>query len=423
MPVRYKLKELSEETGFWCLAITLFLMSCPRSWSLYPLGLMLFSGLIIWIIDFRQTFARLLKLWYFVLPPVIWFIIHVFSIAVQNDGIFLLEKRLMFLLVPLLGFPVFDNSLTKSRISRLILSFILGLAAVSSYLLIRMVIIIAVDFPGGVDFFSWLNENELSYFSLGFSVFEHPTYLALKINWAVIILVFFREMISLKRRYSIPVVVILASALLPSASKAGLIILIVIMILWLFRTLRRGIRNPVLSALLVSIMIFVSVSLSMRINRISTYFSSIKEKMAVETIDFKNLDQRTREWYSVIQVIKTDPLTGTGFSKAEEVLVEEYLRNGFEDEAFLKLNAHNQFLEAQMTFGILGTISLLLMLYIPLVFIRRMSSAGLILSFTGLMTLFLLIESMFNRQWGIMFFLLFFYLLTLNSVSSKPDKA
>jgi len=409
----YQIKVASEKAGFWSLCVTLFLLSFPRSWSLYPLGLMLFTGLLIWMIDFGNIFKRFVKVWYLVIPSVVYFIIHLISVLIQSDRLSVLEDRLMFLLVPLLGFPVFTSKYAGEKISSLFSVYLLGIVGISVFLLIRITWLILSDFPGGISFFSWLNQDEVSYFSVGFSVLEHPTYLALKIDWALILILFFNRLIYIKPVYSFVITFLFSVTLFFVASKAGLSIWFIIVLAFLIVNLRKGIRNKILYFGAIVAFILAAVSLSMRIQRISNYLSTTKAKIASENYEWRNLDQRSREWYSALQVIREKPVFGTGLSKAEDRIVEEYIKNGFNDEAALRLNAHNQFLEAQMTFGISGTLSLIWMLLTPLFLGRKLKYLSLAASFVVLIAFFLLFESMFNRQWGIMFFMIFYYLCVL----------
>ena len=408
-----EIKAFSEKAGFWCLCITLFLLSFPRSWSLYPLGAMLFTGLVAWILDFNCIFNRFVKVWYLVVPAIIYFLVHLVSLIGEGAEISLIEDRLMFLLVPLLGFPVFISSYAKSRISVIFTVFIIGIAVISLFLVIRIFIMIGYGFQGGVHFFSWLNQNELSYFSMGFSVLEHPTYFALKVNWALVLILFFSSTTLLKPRYVLLIACLLSASLFLAASKAGLLMWLVSITIYLMRCFRKALRNPVLYIGTIVLFVAIAVILSMRINRVNSFVTTLKTQVAGEHRDWKNFDQRTREWYSALNIIREYPLFGTGLSGAEDRLVEEYKKNGFNDEAALRLNAHNQFLEAQMTFGIFGTISLLFMLLAPFTGLRNALYPGLIMSLTGLTIFFLLIESLFNRQWGIMFFLLFYFVIAL----------
>ncbi len=411
--IRNKVRIYASEAGFWCLCITLFLLSFPRSWSLYSLGLMLFAGLMMWLNDFRNISRRFLRWYYLLLPPILYFIIHFTSVLYQKSDISILEGRLMFLLVPLLGFPVFLSSKVRVKKSYALTAFIAGLIVISLYQLGRILLIISDEYPGNVSFFTWLNQHDPSFFSLGFSIFEHPTYFALKLNWAIIFLAFFRSITAFSKIHAALIIILFSAALVFAASKAGLAILVIILMITWFLTLRRGISKQVFPAGLIIIMICLTVFLSLRINRINVYFTEIKNSLLIENPDLRNIDQRTREWYSAFQIIREEPLTGTGFAKAEERLVQEYLKNGFNDEASLKLNAHNQFLEAQMTFGIAGSASLLLMLLAPLIFRKKIMYPRLATAFILIMSFFLFFESMFNRQWGIMFFLLFYFILAI----------
>jgi O-antigen ligase len=408
----FQIKAASEKAGFWTLCATLFLLSFPRSWSLYPLGTMLFTGLVIWVIDFGNIFRRFVKIWYLVIPSVIYFIIHLISVLSQADRLSVLEDRLMFLLVPLLGFPVFTSKYAGDKITALFSGYILGIIGISIFLMIRVTWMICSDFPGGIAFFTWLNQDKVSYFSIGFSVLEHPTYLALKINWALILLLFFSRLTSFKPGYIFVIALLLSGTLLFVASKAGLIIWFIVILVFLITNIKKGIRNKILYTGVIAAFILAAVPLSMRIQRISDYLSTTKSRIASENLEWKNLDQRTREWYSAIQVIREKPVFGTGLSKAEDRLVEEYVKNGFNEEAALRMNAHNQFLQAQMTFGIAGTLSLFLMLLTPLFLGKKLEFPHLAAAFVVMISFFLVFESMFNRQWGIMFFILFYFIIT-----------
>ncbi|NLA48873.1 MAG: O-antigen ligase family protein [Bacteroidales bacterium] len=413
-----QIKAVLEKTGFWSLFATLFLLSFPRSWSLYTLGSMLFTGLLIWVIDFANIFRQLLKVRYIVLPAVVYFIIHLISILHQNAGLPLLENRLMFLLIPILGFPIFRSRHAGEKVSSLFYGYVAGITGISIFLLIRIAWLIWSDFPGGVSFFSWLNQDELSYLSIGFSVLENPSYLAMKINWVLILLLFSGRLPALRSGLVFVITLFLSAALLFAASKAGLTIWFIVILAFLIINLGKIIRNKILYCGVIVLFILAAITMSMRIQRVNDFILTTKSRIGNENFQWKNLDQRTRVWYSAIQIIKMKPVFGTGLSKAEESLVDEYIKNGFNDEAELRLNSHNQFLEAQMTFGIAGTISLITMLSIPFFMRRRTYFPGLTKFFILLFSFQLVFESMLNRQWGIMFFLLFYFILSITFLPS-----
>jgi O-antigen ligase len=127
--------------------------------------------------------------------------------------------------------------------------------------------------------------------------------------------------------------------------------------------------------------------------------------------DIKNIDERTREWYSAIQLIKKKPLLGYG-NDYQEKLIQRYMENGFGHEASNRFNAHNQFLETQLQFGMPGTVILLWILFGPFLSIARSPYPFLYKVFFVLITVNFIFESMLVRQWGIMFFLIFYLLLS-----------
>jgi O-antigen ligase len=320
----------------------------------------------------------------------------------------------MFLLVPLLGFPIFFCDYSKSRLSVLFSGFIFGIVLISVFLTGRICFNIYNNHPDNIPLFSWLNEHQQEYTSIGFSVLEHPTYLALKINWILVVLILFSQIQRFTMKISIPIIMLLTLTLFILASKAGLLFWFILVLIYFTKNLKKG-SNPILYFILIPAFILVTFYSVTEIQRIEKFISEIKSDLSGPQIDWKNIDQRTREWYSAVQVIKERPVLGAGLLKVEDMMVEEYLKNGFKDEALLRLNAHNQFLEAQMTFGIAGTISLFWMLIVPLVFRKRLKYPGLTVVFISLISFYLLFESMFNRQWGIMFFILFYSILIISS--------
>lgn len=412
-----KRKAILEKAGFVSLLLTLFLMSFPRSWSLYPLGFFLSVGLALWFMDFKNILRTFLKIWYLILPPVIYFLIHFISTVAQWAPISILETRLMFLLVPLLGFPVFFGDFTKSRLSVLFSGFTIGILLICIFLIIRLIFKIYNNYPGEIPLYSWLVEHDQDYSSLGFSILEHPTYLSLKINWILILLIFSDQFRGFKMTKSIFIILLLTVTLYLLASKTGLLLWFILLLIFFIKKIKEK-PKPILYILMMLFFILIAGISIMEIPRTDRYITGIKSKLEGTQIDLKNLDQRTREWYCATQIIKKSPVFGTGFPKVEEIMVEEFNKNGFFEEAALRLNAHNQFLEAQMTFGVFGTFSLIFLLIAPIIFHRRIRFNRLIIAFVGIITFFLLIESMFNRQWGIMFFVLFYCILITNTKSN-----
>ncbi|NMC40455.1 MAG: O-antigen ligase family protein [Bacteroidales bacterium] len=408
------------KAGFVALGATLIIISLPRSWALYPLGLFLFIGLVLWISEFRHNMDLLKENILFFLPPVIYFLVHVVSLATRSGPLNLLEDRLMFLLVPIFGLPLFMR-LTHNERLVLIKVFITGILLVALILLIRIVIYVNRLVPDDMSFAEYSLLHKYWYFSAHISVFENPTYLSMKIIWVLLLVLILNKQLRIKSLYLILISVFSSVFLFLLSSRAGIafwIITLIYTVFWMYR--RKIIRTAGVALIVPSILIITFLGV-MNNPRISVSLNDLFIKLQSGQTDLKNLDQRTREWYNAVQIIREYPLTGAGLSRIKEVTYEGYLRNGFTEEAKYNYNAHNQYLEAQMTFGIAGTIALLWMLLTPLLFARVSYFPLLSKSLFLLMSFFLMFESMFNRQWGIMFFLLFMFIVATPMERSQHD--
>jgi O-antigen ligase len=410
----FRWSEIFEATGYIALNACLFLLPYPRSWVLYPFALLLVSGLLIWIPDFRGKLRSFLSGWLIILPPLVYFFVNLISSLVQNGGYRLIGHRMMFFLIPVLGFTVFNSKKMIEGREVLLKSFLAGLASVSVILLIRSVIYAFSGYDGTSSLKAYIMSHGSFIFSEGYSIFQHPTYFSLELNFAMVILWKRAGNWNWRRSIKIIVFVLLSCSVLFAASKTGILIWIII-IVWIIVDYGRRKSFGFKQYGLIFLFLFSFVFLAGRnIERVSFFVRLIRLEITGQYNEMKNFDQRTREWYTASQIIRNKPLFGAGIAKIETTMNEMFLKNGFSDEASRNFNAHNQFLETQMTFGIPGTLSLLWMLLTPLIFRKRLQYPDLAAVFVFMMTFFLMFESMFVRQWGIIFFTLFYCLLVLS---------
>lgn len=409
-----------EKAGVISLFLTIFFLSFPRSWSLYPLSLSLGCGLVLWIINFKAVKDVLIRKWHYIIPPVLYFLIHLISVILQKSSIALLENRLMFLLIPVFGFPLFITGFFSQHIKSMLKILIIGIACISIFLLVRIIFVIK-EGSMNMPIVEYIKENNQTVFSLGFSVLEHPTYLALKINSAILVLILFLREWKLRILNIFSLFLLFSVIIFMLASKTGIVVYLVLIVLSIIKLGKETSFRKAIYIIFIPAFIVSSFLIAKRIDRIEWFLHYTGLEITSEKIDFKNIDQRTREWYCAIQLIKEKPFTGFGLGGVEKRMVQEYLKNGFEEEAMQKMNAHNQFLEAQMTFGIAGTLSLLSMLLTPLIFRKRLRYPQLAAGFILMFTFFLMFESMFNRQWGIMFFLLFYFILGVPDTETENN--
>jgi O-antigen ligase len=403
------------------LLLTLALLSAPRSWSLYPIWLFLLSGLIHWILDFRNLSKKLKANWFIVIPPVTYFAVQLCSTFLMGASVGQLVNRLLFILIPLFGFPFFITSDFKRYFHSFIKAYIAGIIFVAFYLIIHAFYMVHLITPEGHTFFQHCVNHFDMFTASNFSVFEHPSYFSMKIIWCLILIYLLTDEFKFSKFVYSLLFIFLSTLVFLLASKAAIVVWLVLISYIIITYLKNKIHRLVLYGSTAIFVLLVSFLAIHEINRVKGFISGINKGLKQENIDWKNLDQRTREWYSATQLIKEKPLTGFGLHDVDNRMVQEYHKHGWEEEATLNLNAHNQFLEAQMTFGIAGSLSLLWMLLTPLIIRRNRKYPQMCMALILLISFFLLFESMFNRQWGIMFFVLFYCMLLLDNNVEEND--
>jgi O-antigen ligase len=408
------IKNITYKISFFALILTLLSISFYANLSLYILGLLIGLGLFTWLFDYDRNFEVFKNYFFFIFPPVLYFLMHLISSIIYDAPIYIIIRRLIFILLPVLVLPVFIYIVKKNHLA--FLSFITGIISIAAFLIIYIIYRAIHDYSGDTKLLLWFKNNLFHYTSTSFSIFEHPSYLSMKIVWAMLLTVYFFYAKINKLILAI-IFVLLSVTIFLLASKAGIIMWLILLLSFLIIFIGRKISSTLFkyfTIVVISVtLIAVSFEIVKEIARINFFINHIKTGISQENVDWKNLDQRTREWYCSFQLIKEKPIFGHGIGRTEDRMVEEYFKNGWEEEGRLRLNAHNQFLETQMTFGIPGTLSLLWMLLTPLIFRKRLQYPDLATAFVLMMTFFLMFESMFVRQWGIMFFTLFYCLLVL----------
>jgi O-antigen ligase len=259
------------------------------------------------------------------------------------------------------------------------------------------------------------------YFSYLLTYFQHPAYFSMSLNFAVILLIIFKNEIKLHNLIRIPLSLFFVIIIYLLSSRAGILACSISIAYLLYIRLIENKPGKFFRFLFSSAVVLVFILIVLLNPRISVTIKETKDKLFKnESVELKDLEPRTRVWYSSIQLIKEYPIFGVGVKELDQKLVMEYRRNNFYEEAFFTLNAHNQFLETQLTFGISGTILLIWMLFAPLLRKGSILNITLYISFLILIIVHFLFESMLVRQWGIMFFVLFSCLQVF--IQEKPNR-
>ena len=360
-------------------------------------------------------------MWLIYFPPVIYFVFYLIAFLGDSYSIAVLERPLMFLLIPILGYPVFSSDQLGKSQHRIFRFYILGILSIIIILLIRATFNSILLTDGELEFRPIIVYSLSRFNSEYLSVFEHPTYLAMKTLWALALVIYFKDKLFLKRYVRYFMIILLLVFIFLLSSRTGIVATFMILLLFILNYIKSA-AVKVSFIVLMILLIYPAyrvIILNKRIN-----FSLIELRRGIKSSggDIKNIDVRTREWYSAIQLIKKKPLFGYGINYQEN-LIQKYKENNFENEASNRFNAHNQYLETHLQFGLPGIIILLWILFGPLLIKINLPYPFLYKVFLILITVNFMFESMLVRQWGIMFFLLFYFILGVTNPATEDNIA
>lgn len=155
--------------------------------------------------------------------------------------------------------------------------------------------------------------------------------------------------------------------------------------------------------------IILTISIPTLKNRIVNFNTNISS--------YSGSSFRLKVWSNVFEISKDSPVFGYGLNKSQDVLLNQYYKVNFRRAFLRNFNAHNQYLQTIIDEGLIGFIFLLLMLLSPLFYSKKRDSVFL---FTILMLIVLISESFLIRQYGIVFYCLFFCLLLIENNNYLP---
>ena len=254
-----------------------------------------------------------------------------------------------------------------------------------------------------------------SYLGSAFTHPMHPTYVSVYINIAIILL--FVELISGKRKnlFFLPIFILF---IIIASSKLA-ISLLIFNILFCFIFLISKSWISVKNILTTGFFFTATIYLVFQNPIVSSKFIEAKNsiEIPVEKSAFdpsyhpSSSNQRLIAWKTSIEIIKQNSLIGVGSGDYLDGMVSQYKQNGNIYLQKKRLDSHQQFLQ---TFAELGIIPLLILLtiFLTLVVISVKNKSLLLFMFASNFFLFGITESFLERQAGLIFFLLFLYLLT-----------
>ncbi|WP_299430994.1 O-antigen ligase family protein [uncultured Maribacter sp.] len=255
------------------------------------------------------------------------------------------------------------------------------------------------------------------FFSSFFSIFHDTTYFSIYLNVAIVIILFLR-LWKLNKWYYL-LLLLFPMVIFQLSSKVGIIILFFIFIFFIFSRIKKMSLKMAL-LILITILGALFFQYNPRLKSMSEKFS--KEKLTINPEERFGYTLRLMSWDAALELIKENPIKGLGVGDTQIKLNEKYIKKGYATPLKQNLNAHNEFFQIFLESGLVGFLSILLILYSLFKFsIVNNKIVFFNMCFLFIITISFLFESILNRYSGISFFTFFYYII-LNRYVENNDK-
>lgn len=250
------------------------------------------------------------------------------------------------------------------------------------------------------------DSSELFY--IQFSRFIHPAYFSMYVCFAFFssVYLYFKPEQHFRRFQFLPIISLLGIAHFFIASKAGILIFILGLLVLLFLTAFRYKKIKLAVTCLLAI-IMAGVLALKTITPLKERFTAMISAMADDS------DVHTREssairkiiWGEAVNIIKENPL-GAGTGDVKDELLKAYEKKDITLGKEKKLNAHNEYLQILLAVGIPGLVVFLISIAAAIKY-SKPKTFVLYTIFLFIVLLNFLTESMLETQAGVLFFAFF----------------
>jgi O-antigen ligase len=346
--------------------------------------------------SFKSTTLGLMVLFY------IMHIIGLWSTENMKQGIFELDKKISFLILPIVmqAFILDERSICK-----VLIAFALGTFTAS---------LVCLSYASW-RYLAFGDSGYFFYHPLTEVIDMHAIYMAMYVCFTSFILIYYYWEKALFGTWRMKCVFMLCLSYLAffvfllSARTVILSFSFIVfagIVVYGYRTKRliKALGVIVVLLLFFSALVFLNDNNRERFKEAINYNSEY-------TIDKQYGGRSTREliWSCAASLIKQNPVLGWGTGDAQDVLHACYLKNDFGPLTYLphlKYNAHSQYFQSWIDLGLAGLLAFALSILIP--FFQNIKSKNyLYLSFIALFALACTTESMLELKQGITFFAFF----------------
>lgn len=341
-------------------------------------------------------------------------LLGMFYTSTYNEGWFDLEVKFSLVLFPLLifGSPVFF----KNNFFSFLWCFVLGNLVASLICLfygIYQSVFAGRSFP--------------TYYEI--SLFLHTSYAAMYVSFAMSILIFFlfiNKIPNLKYK-NLPfsnlliffaTVTIFCVMIYLYSSRAGfvsgIIVLLFAVVYYLFQKKVKW-YLILFAGIGIAGILFQIVKQNPRFEVLAHFFKN------PQNINYQSKENAVIRYLidlEAMELIRENYLFGVGTGDVKSALMERYKTKNFTEAWQDKLNVHNQYLETFVGLGIIGFLTLIIMTGLPFYMGWKQKNILLML-FSIIIFINFMFDSMFNMQFGVVFYSFFNSLLLVNVIESS----
>jgi len=314
-------------------------------------------------------------------------------------GLFDIEVKLSLLIFPLLLSTMSSAFYDTKAIYRILWAFVIG-AFISTIFCILIAFIK----------FNFFHSTSVFYYSR-LSVFLHPGYFSMYLNFAVAIMLFlllekWNDLAGSTKLICLILLVWFFTFIILLSSKAGILSLALVFLVCVGYNIirKKKIIQGVLTLIGVALVFWISFAVfSQSLGRMTQAGKVVANSETVKSDTKEGTGERILIWKSSIDIIKNNILFGLGTGDVKDGLLKAYRSEDISMAEIRQLNAHNQYLQTFISLGLIGFLVLILMFILPAFYSLR-NDYLLYLLFLLIVGFNFLVESMLERQAGVIFY-------------------
>ncbi len=337
-----------------------------------------------------------------------FFLIHAIGYFFSDNkavALFAIEKKLGFLLFPIF---LYSASYSEKQFNKIIIGFIAACAVTSLFCFGRII-------------YRFYNEGATDFFYKEFSWFIHPSYFAMYLLFAfmLLLLVMKDRIPEMKRTYLVSLSLLFHVSIYFCSSKMGLISALLLVPVTLIVSMKVNLKILLAGIFIIVAGLIVTYKFFPEpFERINVAVKVLFSKDTINKNDVESTAVRILIWEESIKIIKENFLFGTTPGDLTDRMNSAYQQSGMTGAYANSLNAHNQFLQTFIGTGLIGFIVLLVMTFYAF-FSSLIRKHYLLALFSLMVILNFMVESMLQVHAGFIFFVFFFCLMTRYDLSKR----